>query len=183
MKRLSTTWIGVGTLGLALVVSGVAPMASASAGSVKNKTISIGVDQTLSGPIAFVGTPELDGAKYAVKVINQKHMLGQHVTLKLDVHDDQGTTQQGAINANAIVSSKDVAMFGPILSQVGIATTAITAKAKMLNVLTESSAVVLNGKNPNVYNLTSDGSLSFTALAKYAQSQGVTSIAFVYDPV
>lgn len=183
MKRISTAWIGVGTLGLALVVSGVAPVTSASAASAKNKTISIGLDQTLSGPIAFVGTPELDGAKYAVKVINETHMLGRHVTLKLNVYDDQATTQQGAINANAIVSSKDVAMFGPILSQVGIATTAITAKAKMLNVLTESSAVVLNSSNPNVYNLTSNGALSFTALAEYCQSQGVTSIAFVYDPI
>lgn len=176
----------VGAVGMSLLMAAAACGSSSShassSGSTKGaQTIEIGVNQPLSGVGAAYGEAEVAGARYAAEVANRDHVLGPNVTIKLDVRDDQYTQQQAVINANAMLASHDVAVFGPIETASAQATAAQLGK-KILNVLTEADGVPLNASDPDVYNLTPTGDSTFAGLAKYLKSKGATTLAFVHDP-
>ena len=168
-----------------LLAAGVSACGSSSGGShsaslSSGTTITIGVDEPISGVAALFGGAEEDGAKYAAQVVNSQHLLGSGVTLKLDVKDDQYTAAQSVINTNAIIASGDAAMFGPIGSADANATTALIGK-KMLNVLTNADTTPLNSSDPDVYEITPPGSSTLSELGAYFQSKGVKTVAFISD--
>jgi branched-chain amino acid transport system substrate-binding protein len=152
-----------------------------SSGLPSGTTVTIGIDQPISGAIAAYGGAEANGAKYAATVVNSQHLLGPGVTLKLDIKDDGDSEGQAVVNANSILASDDVAMFGPILTASANATTALTG-SKMLTVLTQADAVKLDSSDPDVYNMTPTGVSTFNGLGAYLKSKGVKTLAFVYDP-
>lgn len=159
--------------------SSSASTSSSGSSSGLGASVTIGVDQPLSGSIAGYGQPEEKGAEYAAYVANQQKMLGS-TQVKLNINDDAGTNSQAVVNVSKLVASNAVAVFGSI-SQ-GLATVPITAKAGMLNVVTQNEELLLNSSNTNTYNLTPPGVNSFPPYAKYLQSQGVKTASLVVDP-
>ena len=145
----------------------------AGGGAAKDsKTIKIGANLELSGPVSAYGTAEYEGAKLAVEEINKNGgVLGKDLELvKLDNKSDQA---ESAIVATKLATKENVvAIVGPATSGAVKAATPSVTKAKVPMVTpsgTDDSVTVENGKVWDyVYRVCFQDSFQGVALANFA---------------
>jgi len=106
------------------------PLASSLDGSASQSAINIGGIFSLTGPNAPVGKTIRDGAKLAVKKINDEGGIGGEIPIDLVVEDGK-TSQTGASKAARRLANRgDISfVFGPLIGTHGMATQPIFGAA------------------------------------------------------
>lgn len=112
-SRISTALRLGATGGVAVLLVGLVGCSSSEPEGGGDNPIKIGVDLSLTGPIAFAGTQELAGIKLATEVINEEGgVLGRPI--ELVITDDASTPDQAILNIRKLVQQEGVsAIAGP----------------------------------------------------------------------
>ena len=135
-------------------------------------------DQT--GAAGYVGVQLLQGMQLRIDELNSTHAFGSS-KLQLSVHDTQSNQQNAISLMNQVASSNALAVIGPLLSNEGLATEPIAAKAGLpyLEAVNEDEQVLTMGDN--IFRTTVSQLLYNPLTIPYLQKHGVRSVAMVYD--
>ncbi len=135
-------------------------------------------DQT--GAAGYVGVQLLEGMQLRINELDASHFFGSS-TIQLTVKDTQSNQQNAISLMNQVASSNALAVVGPLLSNEGLATEPIAARAGLpyLEAVNEDEQVLTMGNN--IYR-TTVSQLQYNPLTiPYLQKNGVKSVAMVYD--
>lgn len=167
-----------------IVVLVLGACAQSSNGSGKNESgnIKIGTVLPLTGPAALYGGQTLDGAKLAVKMINNEGGILEGRKIELVTEDDQSKPELGVNKFKKLIENDRVAAItGGVNSSVNMATKEI-AKNRLLNVVTVSKAPdIMADRDPYRFRLNStnemDGKAFHTFIAEQLKPKTVAVIA------
>lgn len=150
-------------------------------GSANSGPIKLGMVIPISGSSAPTGAYMENGAKMAVKEINDKGgVLGRQ--LKLDVEDEACDAQQSVAGANKAVSNGVVVSVGGYCSGATLPTIPIFQKANIPMIIpaANSQDLVKQGSK-NVFMINGTGKQQSTAALTFIKKQGFKTIAIVDD--
>jgi branched-chain amino acid transport system substrate-binding protein len=188
VQRLLPLCLGVAVVGTSLAAcsssgsTGATAAAASGSSSCQLPSVVQAVEiKSLTGSAGFVGIDANKGIQLAASQINSQHVLGSKTTLQVKAEDDQGNAQSGAQDlTSAISDSSVVAVLGPVLSNVAVATSPIAEKAGMPIIYTQSgSSGVLIGKY--TFRATPPMTTFYYKLAEYLQAKGVKKLSVIYS--
>lgn len=168
-----------------IVVLILGACAQSSNGSGKDESgniVKIGAVLPLTGPAALYGEQTLDGAKLAVKMINNEGGILEGRKIELVTEDDQSKPELGVNKFKKLIENDRVdAITGGVNSSVNMATKEI-AKNRLLNVVTVSKAPdIMADRDPYRFRLNStnemDGKAFHTFIAEQLKPKTVAVIA------
>jgi branched-chain amino acid transport system substrate-binding protein len=167
-----------------IVVLILGACAQSTNGSGKNESgniVKIGAVLPLTGPAALYGGQTLDGAKLAVKMINDQGGILEGRKIELVTEDDQSKPELGVTKFKKLIENDKVdAITGGVNSSVNMATKEI-AKNRLINVVTVSKAPdIMNDRDPYRFRLNStnemDGKAFHTFIAEQLKPKTVAVI-------
>lgn len=160
----------VGLVALAFVVSGCGGSAAKN-----TKTIKIGANLELSGPVSAYGTAEYEGAKLAIEEINKNGgVLGKDLELiKLDNKSDKA--ESASVATKLATKERVVAIVGPATSGTAKSATPSVTRAKVPMVTpsgTDDSVTMANGRVLDyIYRVCFQDSFQGVTLANFAANE------------
>jgi branched-chain amino acid transport system substrate-binding protein len=141
----------VGVSGLALAVAGVDAASSVAKSATATKTVTLGMDWSLSGVFAPYGVPAIDGVKLAEKQINAAGGIQIGKTtykLGLDVMDDQSTPQTSNTNATKMIEDDHIKVIVGPIGNLATGVIPITAQGKAIDLSAASAGSIAAGTKP-----------------------------------
>lgn len=165
-----------------VLILGACSQASGGSGKNESGNIKIGAVLPLTGPAALYGQQTLDGAKLAVKMINDDGGILKGRKIKLLTEDDQSKPELGVTKYKKLIESDRVdAITGGVNSSVNMATKEV-AKNKLINVVTVSKAPeIMSDRDPYRFRLNStndmDGKAFHNFIAQTLKPKTVAVIA------
>ena len=166
-------------IGAATILSAVA-----ATDAMSDQTVRIGSVEPLTGGIAHLGKDNENGARLAVEEINAKGLTigGQKVTLVLDGQDDAADPRQATQVAQKIVDNKVVAVIGHLNSGTSIPASKIYSDAGIVQISPSATNPVYTQQGfKTTFRVVATDAQQGPALASYAQSKGVKTVAVVDD--
>lgn len=153
---------------------------SASGGASLPSVIPVAYVGDQTGAAGYVGVQLLKGMQLRLDQLNASHFLGNS-TIQLTVKDTQSNQQNAISLMNQVASSNALAVIGPLLSNEGLATEPIAAKAGLpyLEAVNEDEQILTMGNN--IYRTTVSQFQYNPLTIPYLQKNNVTSVAMVYD--
>jgi branched-chain amino acid transport system substrate-binding protein len=175
--------------GILTVVASAALLAgcgTSSGSQVQSKSglpssVTIPVLQSLSGEFATFGKADAEGAQFAAYVANRNHLLGS-TTIKVALYDDASTSQQAVVNMGKIAASTAPAVYGPLIDPFCSATSPITKKYNILQVVSSCDATPISPAETNFFNITPPDPSTLAILGEYLKAKKITNLTFVEDP-
>ncbi|MGX7419568.1 ABC transporter substrate-binding protein [Carnobacterium gallinarum] len=163
----------IGLASLAAVAVIATGCASGGSSEKDSKTIKIGANLELSGPVSAYGTAELDGINLAIDEINKNGgVLGKQLSL-VDLDNKSDKAEAASVATKLATKEKVVAIVGPATSGTSKAATPSVTKAKVPMVTpsgTDDTVTVENGKVWDyVYRVSFQDSFQGVTLANFAQ--------------
>jgi branched-chain amino acid transport system substrate-binding protein len=152
-----------------VLILGACSQSSSGTGTNKNgSTIKIGAVLPLTGPAALYGQQTQDGAKLAVKMINDDGGILKGQKIELLTEDDQSKPELGVTKFKKLIEADKVAAItGGVNSSVNMATKDV-AKNKLLNVVTVSKAPqIMADRDPYRFRLNSTNDMDGKAFHKF----------------
>ena len=166
-------------IGAATILSAVA-----ATDAMSDQTVRIGSVEPLTGGIAHLGKDNENGARLAVEEINAKGLTigGQKVTLVLDGQDDAADPRQATQVAQKLVDNKVVAVIGHLNSGTSIPASKIYSDAGIVQISPSATNPVYTQQGfKTTFRVVATDAQQGPALASYAQSKGVKTVAVVDD--
>ena len=166
-------------IGAATILSAVA-----ATDAMSDQTVRIGSVEPLTGGIAHLGKDNENGARLAVEEINAKGLTigGQKVTLVLDGQDDAADPRQATQVAQKLVDDKVVAVVGHLNSGTSIPASKIYSDAGIVQISPSATNPVYTQQGfKTTFRVVATDAQQGPALASYAQSKGVKTVAVVDD--
>ncbi|RQR60036.1 branched-chain amino acid ABC transporter substrate-binding protein [Burkholderia sp. Bp9002] len=166
-------------IGAATILSAVA-----ATDAMSDTTVRIGSVEPLTGGIAHLGKDNENGARLAVEEINAKGLTigGQKVTLVLDGQDDAADPRQATQVAQKLVDNKVVAVIGHLNSGTSIPASKIYSDAGIVQISPSATNPVYTQQGfKTTFRVVATDAQQGPALASYAQSKGIKSVAVVDD--
>ncbi|WP_062607290.1 branched-chain amino acid ABC transporter substrate-binding protein [Caballeronia calidae] len=161
-----------------MLLSMAAPSASAE------EIVRIGHVAPLTGGLAHLGKDNENGARLAIEEINAAGLsIGdQKITLKLDAQDDAGDPRQATQAAQRLVDDKVVAVIGHLNSGTSIPASKMYSDGGIVQISPSATnpAYTLQGFK-TTYRIVATDAQQGPALASYAKSMGIKSVAVVDD--
>lgn len=128
----------------------------------------VAIIQSMSGALAFVGVPLVDGMKLAAEEINQKQELGPGNTLKLIIEDDETNRAQAvSLVKRHAADSKVLAIMGPTTTAVAIAGAQAANEEKIVALVTTNSPEIAK-TGPFGFRLSQPPEVLMEAIGKYS---------------
>ena len=167
-----------------LPITAAAMLCAAAAGNAAaDQVVKIGHVAPLTGGIAHLGKDNENGARLAVEEINAKGLTvgGQKITLQLDPQDDAADPRQATQVAQKLVDDKVVAVVGHLNSGTSIPASKIYSDAGIVQISPSATnpAYTQQGFKTTYRVVATDAQQA--ALANYAHSKGIKSVAVVDD--
>lgn len=156
-------------LSLALIlILGACSQSSNGSGKNESGNITLGTTLPLTGPAALYGEQTLEGAKLAVKMINDDGGILDGRKLELLSEDDQAKPELGVTKYKKLIENDRVAAIsGGVNSSVSMATKDV-AKGKLLNIVTVSKAPeIMENRDPYRFLLNSTNDMDGEAFHKF----------------
>ena len=128
----------------------------------------VAIIQSMSGALAFVGVPLVDGMKLAAEEINAKQELGPGHTLTLIIADDETNRAQAVslVNRHA-ADPKVLAIMGPTTTAVAIAGAQAANEEKIVALVTTNSPEIAK-TGPYGFRLSQPPEVLMEAIGKYS---------------
>ncbi|WP_321874665.1 branched-chain amino acid ABC transporter substrate-binding protein, partial [Burkholderia ubonensis] len=166
-------------IGAAAILSSVAV-----ADAMADQTVRIGSVEPLTGGIAHLGKDNENGARLAIEEINAKGLTigGQKITLQLDGQDDAADPRQATQVAQKLVDNKVAAVIGHLNSGTSIPASKIYSDAGILQISPSATNPTYTQQGfKTTYRVVATDAQQGPALAAYAHSKGIKSVAVVDD--
>ncbi|KVX80672.1 branched chain amino acid ABC transporter substrate-binding protein [Burkholderia ubonensis] len=166
-------------IGAAAILSTVAV-----ADAMADQTVRIGSVEPLTGGIAHLGKDNENGARLAIEEINAKGLTigGQKITLQLDGQDDAADPRQATQVAQKLVDNKVAAVIGHLNSGTSIPASKIYSDAGILQISPSATNPTYTQQGfKTTYRVVATDAQQGPALAAYAHSKGIKSVAVVDD--
>lgn len=151
--------------GAALVACSASALAQQPAGA----PVVVGAIMSLTGPLAPIGLPERDGARLAMKLINEAGGIkGRPLQI---LFEDDGSSPDAAVSkANSLIFDKKVkALIGVTGLAATVATGALTSQQKMLQVANSGIGPAVELERKCVFHVTPAQELNARSLLQYAK--------------
>lgn len=147
----------------------VACSASALAQQPTGAPIVVGAIMSLTGPLAPVGLPERDGVRLAVKKINEAGGIKGR-PLQILFEDDASSPDAAVSKANSLIFDKKVkALIGATGLAATVATGALTAQQKVLQLANSGMGPAVEQDRKCVFHITPAQELNARSLLSYAK--------------
>ncbi|MCM3500024.1 branched-chain amino acid ABC transporter substrate-binding protein, partial [Staphylococcus capitis] len=146
--------------------------------------VRIGHVAPLTGAIAHLGKDSENGARLAVEEINAMGLVigGRKVTLQLDAQDDAGDPRTATQVAQRLVDDKVVGVVGHHNSGTSIPASKIYSDAGIVQISPSATNPTYTQQGfKTTYRVVATDAQQGPALASYAQSKGVKSVAVIDD--
>ncbi|WP_038734854.1 branched-chain amino acid ABC transporter substrate-binding protein, partial [Burkholderia pseudomallei] len=159
-------------------------LAAAATNAAADQVVKIGHVAPLTGGIAHLGKDNENGARLAVEEINAKGLTigGQKVTLQLDAQDDAADPRTATQVAQKLVDDKVVAVVGHLNSGTSIPASKIYSDAGIVQISPSATNPAYTQQGfKTTYRVVATDAQQGPALANYARSKGVKSVAVVDD--
>jgi branched-chain amino acid transport system substrate-binding protein len=128
----------------------------------------VAIIQSMSGALAFVGVPLVDGMKLAAEEINAKQELGPGNTLKLIIEDDETNRAQAvSLVKRHAADPKVLAIMGPTTTAVAIAGAQAANEDKIVALVTTNSPEIAK-TGPYGFRLSQPPEVLMEAIGKYS---------------
>jgi branched-chain amino acid transport system substrate-binding protein len=166
-------------IGAAAILSAVA-----ATDAMSDQMVKIGSVEPLTGGIAHLGKDNENGARLAVEEINAKGLTigGQKITLQLDPQDDAADPRQATQVAQKLVDDKVVAVVGHLNSGTSIPASKIYSDAGIVQISPSATNPAYTQQGfKTTYRVVATDAQQGPALANYAHSEGIKSVAVVDD--
>lgn len=157
---------------------------AAATDAMADQTVKIGSVEPLTGGIAHLGKDNENGARLAIDEINAKGLTigGQKITLQLEGLDDGADPRTATQVAQKLVDDKVVAVIGHLNSGTSIPASKIYSDAGIVQISPAATNPVYTQQGfKTTYRVVATDAQQGPALAAYAQSKGIKSIAIVDD--
>jgi len=157
---------------------------AAASNAAADQVVKIGHVAPLTGGIAHLGKDNENGARLAVEEINAKGLTigGQKITLQLDAQDDAADPRQATQVAQKLVDDKVVAVVGHLNSGTSIPASKIYSDAGIVQISPSATNPAYTQQGfKTTYRVVATDAQQGPALANYAHSKGVKSVAVVDD--
>jgi branched-chain amino acid transport system substrate-binding protein len=155
-------------MALALAVGGLGPTAQ---GQAAGPAIKIGVSGPLSGPNAFAGKDDENGARLAIEELNSKRAVmvaGQALRFELVSEDDQGDPKAGVAVAQKMIDARVPFVLGPYNSGVAIPASRLYSQAGVVMSTVGTNPKITQAGYPNVFRIVASDSQAGASIAAYA---------------
>ncbi len=167
-----------------LVASAIAILCALSASQAAAETVRIGHVAPLTGAIAHLGKDNENGARLAIEEINAHGLrIGEKkIELELDAQDDAADPRTATQVAQKLVDDKVVAVIGHLNSGTSIPASKIYNDAGIVQISPSSTNPAYTKQGfKTTYRLVATDAQQGPALANYAKSAGIKSVAIVDD--
>jgi branched-chain amino acid transport system substrate-binding protein len=161
-------------------------VAAAAAGAARSDAVTpnevvLAMLSPLTGPLAFVGVDNRQGAEAAVREINAAGgVRGRQI--KLEFYDDGSNPSQGVVHMNKIAGdSRYLGVIGSGFSSVGLAVAPIVSAQKIPYVSMASSAAQVTPAKPYYYMTTATSRLFAYSMAFELRKRNIKRIALIAD--
>jgi branched-chain amino acid transport system substrate-binding protein len=161
-------------------------VAAAAAGATRSHAVTpnevvLAMLSPLTGPLAFVGVDNRQGAEAAVREINAAGgVRGRQI--KLEFYDDGSNPSQGVVHMNKIAGdSRYLGVIGSGFSSVGLAVAPIVSAQKIPYVSMASSAAQVTPAKPYYYMTTATSRLFAYSMAFELRKRNIKRIALMAD--
>ena len=143
--------------------------------------IKIGIDTSLSGPLAAYGVSGAANYKALVNLVNKNGGVDGH-PIDLTIENDQGSTTIAATAGLKLISDKIAASLYPGFTGMDNVVAPLFNQHKICTVWNIDDPKFLNASQyPCFYTLLDLGPIQTEAIAKYAASKGLTRVGVIYD--
>jgi branched-chain amino acid transport system substrate-binding protein len=151
-----------------ILILGACSQSSNGSGKNESGNIMLGTVLPLTGPAALYGEQTLEGAKLAVKMINDDGGILDGKKLELLSEDDQAKPELGVTKYKKLIENDRVsAISGGVNSSVSMATKDV-AKDKLLNIVTVSKAPeIMENRDSYRFRLNSTNDMDGEAFHKF----------------
>ncbi len=159
-------------------------LAAAATNATADQVVKIGHVAPLTGGIAHLGKDNENGARLAVEEINAKGLTigGEKITLQLDAQDDAADPRTATQVAQKLVDDKVVAVVGHLNSGTSIPASKIYSDAGIVQISPSATNPAYTQQGfKTTYRVVATDAQQGPALANYAQSKGIKSVAVVDD--
>lgn len=148
------------SLAAGLLLAGLTPA--------RAEEFTVAVIQSMSGALAFVGVPLVDGMKLAAEEINQKGALGPGNTLKLIIEDDETNRAQAvSLVKRHAQNPKVLSIMGPTTTAVAIAGAQAANEEKIVALVTTNSPEIAR-TGPFGFRLSQPPEVLMEAIGRYS---------------
>ncbi|WP_049121056.1 branched-chain amino acid ABC transporter substrate-binding protein, partial [Burkholderia cenocepacia] len=175
--------VGMRCKPLITVALAAAAFAAAST-ALADQVVKIGSVEPTTGGISHLGKDNENGARLAVEEINAKGLTigGKKITLQLDAQDDAADPRQATQVAQKLVDDKVVAVIGHLNSGTSIPASKIYSDAGIVQISPSATNPTYTQQGfKTTYRVVATDAQQGPALASYAQSKGVKSVAVIDD--
>lgn len=193
MKRVMARRLAVPTAA-ALVALLAAACASddsdgGGGGGEGSSEIKIGIEQALSGPAAIFGIPSADGAKLAIKELNDAGGItvdGKKYTFKEVVLDDRSDPATSVANMRQLTEDEGVKfIFGPDISALAAQAVEISPAHKAIQFsgsgAIQASGVTSDDKHPLVFSSLASNDVMAQRTVDQMHEMGATSVGIMTE--
>ncbi|AOK31926.1 branched chain amino acid ABC transporter substrate-binding protein [Burkholderia singularis] len=159
-------------------------LAAAASNAAADQVVKIGSVEPLTGGIAHLGKDNENGARLAIEEINAKGLTigGQKITLQLDAQDDAADPRTATQVAQKLVDDKVVAVVGHLNSGTSIPASKIYSDAGIVQISPSATNPAYTQQGfKTTFRVVATDAQQGPALANYASSKGVKTVAVVDD--
>lgn len=138
------------SLVLASSVAGLLVLSIAGCTQKPKEPIQIGFLGGLTGRTADLGTDGRNGVQLAIEQVNAAGGINGR-KLNLIIKDDESNADRGKIAVNELIAAKVSAIFGPMTSNVAVATAQAASEANILMLAGTVTTTALSGKDDHFF--------------------------------
>ena len=143
-------------------------LATALTAPARAEDFTLSIIQSMTGALAFVGVPLVDGMKLAVDEINEKQVLGAGNTLKVIIEDDETNRAQAvSLIKRQALNPKILAILGPTTTTVAIAGAQAANEDKIVALVTTNSPEIAK-TGPYGFRLSQPPEVLMEAIGQYS---------------
>jgi len=143
-------------------------MTAVLGGQAKAEEFKIVIIQSMTGALAFVGVPLVDGMKLALDELNAKQFFGPGNTLKVSIEDDETNRAQAvSLIKRYAQDPKVLAILGPTTTTVAIAGAQAANEDKIVALVTTNSPEIAK-TGPYGFRLSQPPKVLMDAIGEYS---------------
>jgi len=160
------------------------PFSAITTTSMADQVVKIGHVAALTGGQAMAGKDSENGAHLAIDEINKKGLTigGEQITLQLEAEDDAGDPRQATQVAQKLVDDHAVAVVGHLNSGTSIPASKIYSDAGIVQISPAATNPAYTRQGfKTAYRVVATDAQQGPALANYARTKGVKTVAVVDD--
>ncbi len=154
-------------------LAAAAVLLAAQAAPAEEQLVTIGVSGPLSGPNAFAGKDDENGARLALEELNARHLKvgGKALRFVLQSEDDQGDPKAGVAVAQKFADAGVGFVLGPYNSGVAIPAARVYNDAGILMSTVGTNPKITQSGYKNVFRIVASDTQAGAAMAAYAARQ------------